>query len=509
MMWVGRMLLGLVTIAVFSGAGLADTGVKGSEEESVLESGADHTRYEQLNRMIRGYSQQRIFCLDINEEYTFELKSGLEKVIRLVSVKEFSDSVLGRIRRAEVKVEINGKPLGLICAPYVMPTESDGIRIQADAISGWRDIPKKIQFSIWDSADPVVNADRFGFPIDNYLLFSHGIQCYNEVVHLGGNDGDPKGPNFHHDYGIDLAGYIGRDEIVSCTDGEVTLFWPSREKLCSVAIKDDNGIFWEYGHLDSVMPNIRKGVRVRKGQKIGMLGKSGPSGNFSHLHLGNYLSKAGLDKDTRNRRLNLYPWIVTAYHEQYHKNLYAVARPHHVVSTGEEVVFDGLNSLALGTKIVSYRWVFHDGEEVNDVRAEKTFDSPGVYIATLWVKDEKGAVDADFCKVKVFTKSAPEDRIPTIFMTHAPSKGIIVDQPVYFRIWMPANKGTHMTIDFGDGTVIDDYVSDSEVSHKFNTPGIHIMTAKKTIDGKPIMQKQKVVVNKSRKIKKSKRQNIG
>jgi hypothetical protein len=49
-------------------------------------------------------------------------------------------------------------------------------------------------------------------------------------------------------------------------------------------------------------------------------------------------------------------------------------------------------------------------------------------------------------------------------------------------------------VDFDDGTVIHDYVSYSEIRHGFKSPGIHIVTARSTIDGKPVMQKQKVVV---------------
>ena len=49
-------------------------------------------------------------------------------------------------------------------------------------------------------------------------------------------------------------------------------------------------------------------------------------------------------------------------------------------------------------------------------------------------------------------------------------------------------------IDFGDGTIINNYVSYSVIRHKFNSPGIHIVTASSTINGKSILQKQKVIV---------------
>jgi hypothetical protein len=51
-----------------------------------------------------------------------------------------------------------------------------------------------------------------------------------------------------------------------------------------------------------------------------------------------------------------------------------------------------------------------------------------------------------------------------------------------------------MTLDFGDGTTIEGYVSYSEITHRFAKPGTHILTAHTTIDGKLVMQKQKVLV---------------
>ncbi|MHC4538463.1 MAG: PKD domain-containing protein [Planctomycetota bacterium] len=456
----------------------------------VVQAASDDKR---LNEGIKKYSEQKIVCLDINEEYQFKLKDGSYRSVRLISVEEHRDSVIERTRKAEVNIEVNGRLLHLTCAPYVMPVETEGMRIQADTTSGWLSIPKRVQFSIWDAKDPIVHTSRFGFPIRDYLLFSHGMQSYNEVVHLGWADGCPGGVKAYHNYGIDFAGYEGREEIISCTDEEVIRLSSAGGHIF-VVIQDTDGLIWDYGHFDSIPSQVKKGVRVERGQKIGVLGKTGPSGNFAHLHLGNYLSEADLDAGRSNRRLNLYPWLMTTYEQQYQQSLYAVARPHQTVSTGEKVLFDGSNSLSFGTKIVSYEWILPDGETVNGITAEKAFDKPGVYIATLRIKDEKGREDIDFYKVKVFTDSDPENKIPTIFMTHTPTNNIVVDQAALFRFWLQGVKGEFITVDFGDGTVIDDYVSYSEILHRFRSPGINIVTTSSTINGNPITQKQKILV---------------
>jgi hypothetical protein len=326
-----------------------------------------------------------------------------------------------------------------------------------------------------------VDTGQFSFPIRNFRLFSHGTQAYNEPVHLGSGDGDPKGQRFYHNYGFDLAGSDGGEEIVSATDGEVSVCDNSYKW---VGITDAQGHQWGYAHLASIEQSLAVGTRVTRGQKIGMLGRTGGSGNFSHLHFG----RGG-------KRLNLYPWLVAAYQTQRPKNLLAVARPHQTVLTGENVVLDGSNSLASGgRRIVEWRWGFHDGQEVRQVMAEKVYDRPGAYVAELWVKDGQGDQDVDFCQVKVFTQAQPEDAMPHIFMTYTPTEDVRVGQQVRFQLWFQGKGTMPITVDFGDGSQVAEYKSYTQLAHAFKTPGIHIVTAQCESGGKPIMSKLKVVV---------------
>jgi murein DD-endopeptidase MepM/ murein hydrolase activator NlpD len=43
-----------------------------------------------------------------------------------------------------------------------------------------------------------------------------------------------------------------------------------------------------YAHLDSFAPNLRPGMRVRKGDTLGFVGTSGNTHGASHLHFGTY-----------------------------------------------------------------------------------------------------------------------------------------------------------------------------------------------------------------------------
>jgi murein DD-endopeptidase MepM/ murein hydrolase activator NlpD len=437
------------------------------------------------------YSTQRFVYLDPDQTCTFRLKDGTEKKITLVSVKEYEDPVIHLIRRADVKVEIDGKQVGLTCAPYVMPTETEGLRIQADTTSAWLKIPKRVQFSLWDASDPILDTDLFCFPLPGYRLFSHGMQAYNEPVHLGDRDGDPQGQRFYHNYGVDLAGYEGRQKVLSCISGTVVRTDPGQGSLF---IRDDRGFILYYGHLDSILSGIKVGSAVSRGQWVGMLGKRGASGNFSHLHVGAYLSESAMNMDRLTRNLNLYPWLVTAYQHDNGTNIYAVARPHKTALTGDKVLFDGSNSMSFKSNITSFKWEFHDGTSADGPIVEKVYNKPGCYIASLWVENAQGDVDVDFCKVKVFSRSAPEGIIPTLFVTYYPSAQVYVDDPVNFRLWPQGMDAENIRIEFDDGTIIRNCRAYSAFTHKFKTPGIHIATVKGTAGKLPVMQKVKIVV---------------
>jgi hypothetical protein len=73
------------------------------------------------------------------------------------------------MRKSYVNIEIDGKPVRLICEPYTMPQEMDGIHIMANSTSGWNNIDKRLQFSMWDAAYPLFKNVDVVFPIEDYL----------------------------------------------------------------------------------------------------------------------------------------------------------------------------------------------------------------------------------------------------------------------------------------------------------------------------------------------------
>ena len=453
---------------------------------------------EAVNRLVSAYSAQRVIGLDIGESYTFQLGSGERRVIKLLAIEEHRDSVINLMSRAEVRIQIDGHPLDLVCEPYTMPTEVAGLRVLADSTSGWGNVPKAVQLSLWDAAAAIVDTKRFGFPVRNYRFLSHGTQCYNEPVHLGERDGDPEGQRFCHDYGFDVAGYEGKEEVVSATEGKVALFWPYPQGSCSVVVQDTYGFYWSYAHLQSLAPGITLGAHLEKGQKLGALGKTGPSGNFSHCHLGSYVTDSPEERPgsgSKDCRLNLYPWYVAAYQAQHPIGLLAVARPHRVALTGEKIVLDGSHSLAWGGgQVVEWCWLLPNGSIVRSNKIETSFDKPGAYVAALWVKDNEGNQDVDFCQIKVFSKSNCEPNMPHIFVTYTPTEGIRPKTPISVRLWFQGGSGGPISLEFDDGTRIADCKQYAELRHSFDKPGVHILTAQCQAAGNPITAKLKVIV---------------
>jgi hypothetical protein len=337
----------------------------------------------------------------------------------------------------------------------------------------------------------MVDTDRFIFPLAGYRMFSQGMQAYNEPVHLGHRDGDPAGQRFYHNYGFDLGGYEGRDPVVSCISG--TVIYVGREEG-TLVFEDENGIVFEYGHMEEILPEIEVGRKVEGGRKVGVLGKRGGSGNFSHLHVGMYLSAEDFSGGRNCRNMNLYPWLLAAYRAASGQSLFAVARPHRAVLTGETVKFDGTKSVAFGKPVKSFRWEFHDGTVVNEPEAEMIYEKPGTYMVALWVENAEGERDVDFCKVKVYTKDEVEDVMPIIYLTQTPTRDVRKGQPVFFRAWPHGEQMEGIRLDFGDGTVVKDYEPYSEVKHGFEKPGIHVVTATAAWKGRPVTQKIKVIV---------------
>jgi hypothetical protein len=115
-------------------------------------------------------------------------------------------------------------------------------------------------------------------------------------------------------------------------------------------------------------------------------------------------------------------------------------------------------------------------------------------MATLWVWDTNGLSDVDFCKVRVFSKTDPELVMPVLFLTCIPARDVSVGETVYVRGWLQGGDGTAIRLDFGDGTIVQDYEPYSVVEHRYSTSGIHVLSGYALVNNRPVAQKLKIVV---------------
>ncbi len=97
---------------------------------------------------------------------------------------------------------------------------------------------------------------------------------------------------FHR--GLDYAGYVG-DPIVAPADGEVTLVGPNFTLLGNcIIINHGEGLCGLYMHLSEI--GVKKGDKVKKGQRVGKIGNTGAS-TGPHLHYATYFHGVPVDPD--------------------------------------------------------------------------------------------------------------------------------------------------------------------------------------------------------------------
>src|SRR5262249_21184606 len=152
-----------------------------------------------------------------------------------------------------------------------------------------------------------------------------------------------------------------------------------------------------YSHLQSFDPAIKPGANVAMGQKIGVLGKEGGSGGWSHLHFEIVARQPSGRWGTEEGYAFLWQGAV---HEQHSEGI-AVARPHHLAKVGAGVALDGSLSWTRSGRIARHDWTFTDGTTASGARVERSYERVGEFSEVLKVTDDRGNVSYDFAIVQV------------------------------------------------------------------------------------------------------------
>jgi len=443
----------------------------------------------------------RAVDLKIGEGADVKLADGRTVHVMLLDLKETVDSMSKAVREAKVEVEVNGKEIWLTSATYNLPQTIAGVQIDCPITRGYNanstedswGLLKDARLRLWPAGSPWIEPGTFVYPLKQ-RWFATMTQFSNEPTYVdGGDKPDRKKIYYHND--LDFGGCEGLVEVVAATDGLVVSVsnstlpdfegTPVRPRYDVVYVLDDRGWFYRYSHLHTIDPEIRKGSRVKMGQRLGILGKEGASGGWSHLHFGIKSRQPSGAWGTQEA----YAFVWEAYLREQKPDLIAVARPHHFIRVGEKIMLDASKSWAATGKIAGFDWTFTDGTKATGVKSERTYSKPGSYSEMVKVNDDAGHVSYDFAIVQVIgddEKNIP----PAIHPSFSPTMNLKPGDNITFKVRTFRDHGGE-TWNFGDGSPAVNVQSDGNAvalakdgyaitQHAFTRAGDYIVRVEHT-----------------------------
>ena len=404
----------------------------------------------------------RAVDLRVGESTEVTFADGSRAKVRLLDVREQRDSMSAAVREARVNLEVNGRQVWLTSANYNLPQTVGGVQVDCPVTRGYGSsrgeepwgLEKDARLRLWPAGSSWIEPGTFVYPLKQ-RWFAAMTQFSNEPTYVdGGDKPDRKKIYYHND--LDFGGCEGLVEVVAATDGlvvsvsEKTLpdyaLTPVRPRYDVVYLLDERGWYYRYSHLHTIDPAIQMGTRVKMGQRIGLLGKEGASGGWSHLHFGiNSRQPSGI---WGTQEAYAFAW--EAYLREHQPALIAVARPHHFIRAGETITLDASKSWAASGRIRSYDWTFTDGTKASGARIERIYPTPGSYSEIVKVADDAGHVSHDFAIVQVIGDDLTKIP-PTIHPSFSPTANIKPGDPIIFKVRTFRDYGGE-TWNFGDGT---------------------------------------------------------
>jgi murein DD-endopeptidase MepM/ murein hydrolase activator NlpD len=406
----------------------------------------------------------RVADLKVGESQDVELSNGKKVTVKLLDLQETRDEIRSAVRSVRVKVQVDGQEVTLASGNYHLPQAVGPVRIDCPITKGYNQnsnhdawgLEKDARLRLWPAASPLLRPGTFVYPVKQ-RWFASMTQMANEPVYVDGGE-EPALRKIYYHYGLDIGGMEEKVEVVAATDGLVVSAGkavlegyektPVDPRYDVIYLLDEQGWYYRYSHLFSFDAAVKPGATVKMGQKIGMLGKEGNSGGWTHLHFDIHSKqpsgKWGIQEG--------YAFLWEAYHQQHKPKLVAVARPHHFTLTGQKVTLDASRSWSADGKIDKYEWTFTDGTSAAGSSAVRSYDKPGSYSEILKITDAKGRIDYDFAIVQVLDKDKPDQLPPTINATYYPTFGIKPGDEIAFKVRTFRTQDGEETWDFGDGS---------------------------------------------------------
>jgi len=445
----------------------------------------------------------RVVDLRVGQEATVELCDGTKANVKLLDLDEKRDSLRNAVRQGIVTVEVNGRKVTLTSATYHLPVTVGDVQIDCALTKGCLEngdhwgLDADVRLRLWPVGSPWIRPGTFTYPA-RQKWFASGTRMANEI----GDDERPADKSIYYHWGLDMGGAEKLVDVVAATDGVVVsargevlksteLPPPVHPRYDVVYLRDGRGWYYRYSHLDSIDASIQPGVRVEQGDKIGVLGKEGASGGWSHLHFDIVTPQPS----GRWGVCEGYAFLWQAYHQEHPTPLVAVARPHQLVWTDEPVTLDGTRSwCAKGQEhIARYEWTLTDGTTADGPTVEHRYPRAGTYNEILKITDDEGRVDYDFALVQVVGRGSPDQQAPRVHAAYWPTLAIEPGDEVTFKVRsfrVEPDEG-HETWDFGDGSPpvktqspgnADAHAEDGYAitTHRYERPGDYIVSVQRT-----------------------------
>jgi murein DD-endopeptidase MepM/ murein hydrolase activator NlpD len=445
----------------------------------------------------------RVVDLDLGESQSIELSDGTTARVKLLALDQDRDPIRDAVRRAVVKVEVHGQPVELTSATYHLPRTDAGVQVDCPITRGYRTntdqdhwgLTKAARLRFWPAGSPWIEPGTFVYPA-RQGWFASLTQMANEPTFVDGFESPARRQIYYHS-GLDIGGAEGLVDVLAATAGLVVSAGqsilpgydetPAQPRYDVIYLLDDQGWYYRYSHLQSFDRAIRPGVKVALGQRIGVLGKEGGSGGWSHLHF----EIVSRQPSGRWGTQEGYAFLWQAYLREQQPPLIAVARPHHLTQTGERIALDGSGSWSRSGRIARHEWSFSDGTVAAAARVERSYSRPGEYSEILKVTDDRGNTSYDFAVVQVHDRPIGQPLPPSIHAAYAPTREIRPGDPVTFKVRTFGTTDGAETWDFGDGTPTVEVRSDGNVkalapdgyavtTHRFARPGDYLPRVERT-----------------------------
>ncbi|MHC4297664.1 MAG: PKD domain-containing protein [Planctomycetota bacterium] len=424
--------------------------------ESVASGGSPTGKLEALVRTVD---------LNLGESQTITLCNDSPATVRLLDLKETRDDIRGAVRRAVATVDVNGKTVSLVSSTYRLPTTIGSVQIDCPVTKGYLQnsskenawgLAKDARVRLWPAGSPLVRPGTFVYPVKQ-RWFATDTQMANVPTFVDGGE-LPSNKNIYYHYGLDFGGAEGFVEVMAATDGLVVSVGekllsgyedaPLKPRYDVIGVLDDRGWFYRYSHLYKILDSVKLGGRVKMGQNIGILGKEGGSGGWSHLHFDIKCKQPSGMWGIQNA----YAFAWEAYQRQYEPKIIAVARPHHLAWAGQTVELDAGRSWSRAGNIKKFEWTFCDGTAAAGAKIRRVYDRPGEYNEIVKITDAAGRVDYDFAVVQIIDRQRPDQVPPAIHAVYYPTFGIKPGDEVTFKVRsFRTTEGSELW-DFGDGT---------------------------------------------------------